>query len=93
MRLYSISQLANRGPDHAALSSFPFIYLPLFVALQKSDKTPDDFTVGTVVARWVVETILYKVIMSVVIGAVVGTAARWMLAKAWRQHMVDRDFL
>ncbi|KAF7721326.1 hypothetical protein EC973_004870 [Apophysomyces ossiformis] len=61
---------------------FPFLFLAIFLIAEDN--------VGTAVGKWVYETCLFQIVLSVIIGIVVGWVARKILQWSERNHLIDK---
>ncbi|KAI8366074.1 Sodium/hydrogen exchanger family-domain-containing protein [Radiomyces spectabilis] len=61
---------------------FPFLFLAIFLLGEDS--------VGKAVGKWVYETCLFQILLSCVIGVVVGWVARKILQWSERHHLIDK---
>ncbi|EIW72414.1 hypothetical protein TREMEDRAFT_36687 [Tremella mesenterica DSM 1558] len=69
---------------------FPFLYIGLYLMLIK---TPDHpmHSVGGAIAEWIYNVILYQILLSVVIGAIIGFVARKILKFAEARSLIDHE--
>ncbi|KAG0164700.1 hypothetical protein DFQ28_009919 [Apophysomyces sp. BC1034] len=61
---------------------FPFLFLAIFLIAEDN--------VGTAIGKWVYETCLFQILLSVIIGVVVGWVARKILQWSERHHLIDK---
>ncbi|KAI9249536.1 Sodium/hydrogen exchanger family-domain-containing protein [Sporodiniella umbellata] len=61
---------------------FPFLFLALFLISEKS--------VGAAIGKWIYLTCLFQILLSCVIGLVVGYIARIILQWSERNHFIDK---
>ncbi|KAI8089555.1 Sodium/hydrogen exchanger family-domain-containing protein [Halteromyces radiatus] len=61
---------------------FPFLFLALFLINEDS--------VGTAIGKWVYITVLFQIVLSCVIGAVVGWVACKVLQWSEKKHLIDK---
>ncbi|KAG9104089.1 hypothetical protein FRC06_005572 [Ceratobasidium sp. 370] len=72
---------------------YPFIFLPLLSIMARSSEefhAPNRHLSG-VIARWIYETWLYQVTLSVVLGLLIGWIARKSLRWCEERQMLDED--
>ncbi|KAG8742828.1 hypothetical protein FRC10_000874 [Ceratobasidium sp. 414] len=72
---------------------YPFIFLPLLSIMARSSEefnAPNRHLSG-VIARWIYETWLYQVTLSVVLGLIIGWIARKSLRWCEERQMLDED--
>lgn len=68
---------------------YPFLYLALYLVFRH---TPDHSgSLGHAVWTWFYEIVIYEILLSVVIGAVIGYSFRKLLRLAERKDLVDHD--
>ncbi|KAI8329209.1 Cation/H+ exchanger, partial [Chlamydoabsidia padenii] len=61
---------------------FPFLYLAIFLI--------NEDNVGTAIGKWIYITLLFQILLSCVIGAVVGWVACKLLQWSERKHLIDK---
>ncbi|KAI9483169.1 MAG: Sodium/hydrogen exchanger family-domain-containing protein [Benjaminiella poitrasii] len=61
---------------------FPFLFLALFLI--------SEHNVGTAIGKWIYITLLFQILLSCVIGLVVGYIARKILQWSERNHLIDK---
>ncbi|CEP10045.1 hypothetical protein [Parasitella parasitica] len=61
---------------------FPFLFLALFLISEPN--------VGTAIGKWIYITLLFQIVLSCVIGLVVGWVARKILQWSERNHLIDK---
>ncbi|GAA6037193.1 hypothetical protein JCM8097_008780 [Rhodosporidiobolus ruineniae] len=66
---------------------YPFLFIAIFL-MQRNGK---DGSIGAAVQHWVVTTWIYQILVSVVIGAVVGYIARKTLKYAHRRNFINHE--
>ncbi|KAI7902112.1 Sodium/hydrogen exchanger family-domain-containing protein [Cokeromyces recurvatus] len=62
---------------------FPFLFLAIFLISEDS--------VGTAVGKWIYITWLFQIILSCVIGVIVGYVARRLLYYSEKHHLIDKQ--
>ncbi|KEP54571.1 transporter, monovalent cation:proton antiporter-2 (CPA2) family protein [Rhizoctonia solani 123E] len=72
---------------------YPFIFLPLFAIMARSSEEFDapNRHLSGIIARWIYQTWLYEVALSVVLGLLIGWVARKSLRWCEEHHMLDED--
>ncbi|KAG9101754.1 hypothetical protein FS749_003829 [Ceratobasidium sp. UAMH 11750] len=72
---------------------YPFIFLPLLSIMARSSQEFDapNRHLSGVIARWIYETWLYQVTLSVVLGLLIGWIARKSLRWCEERQMLDED--
>lgn len=68
---------------------YPFLFLPLY--LMRYVTGPGQHFGGRAMEQWVVETLVYQIVLGTVYGAVVGWVAKECLHWAERKKYVDRE--
>jgi NhaP-type Na+/H+ or K+/H+ antiporter len=61
---------------------FPFLFLALFLISEPN--------VGTAIGKWIYITLLFQIVLSCIIGLVVGWVARKILQWSERNHLIDK---
>lgn len=74
--LLSVESGANDG------LGFPFLMLPIYLKL---------WPVGKALQHWFLHTWLYEISLSIVIGVVVGFAAKFLLEQSEKRKLIDND--
>ncbi|QRV79444.1 Sodium/hydrogen exchanger family [Ceratobasidium sp. AG-Ba] len=72
---------------------YPFIFLPLFFIMARSDEEfygPNRHLSG-IIGRWIYETWLYQIVLSVILGLLIGWVARKSLRWCEERRMLDED--
>ncbi|GAB1525016.1 hypothetical protein RhiTH_008172 [Rhizoctonia solani] len=72
---------------------YPFIFLPLLMIMARSSEEfhGPNRSLSGVIARWIYETWLYQIVLSVVLGLLIGWVARKSLRWCEERHMLDED--
>ncbi|KAH8929121.1 hypothetical protein BT69DRAFT_1346092 [Atractiella rhizophila] len=79
--------LAESGANDGL--GYPFIFCALFlIKHQKPDGTHD---IGASIADWVVTTWIYQIVVSVVMGVLIGFLARISLKEAEKRRFIDQE--
>lgn len=77
--LLSAESAANDG------LGLTFLYIPLYLSR---------FTLpGNGIGYWILNVVIYQVLLSVLIGALIGTASRYFLFHAQRRNWIDKESL
>ncbi|CAH7683973.1 Sodium/hydrogen exchanger family-domain-containing protein [Phakopsora pachyrhizi] len=66
-------------------AAFPFLYLAMFILLR------EESSVGRAIGSWFLLVILYQILLGILIGTVIGVAARKTLKFCKRRSMIDRE--
>ncbi|ORZ12352.1 Cation/H+ exchanger, partial [Absidia repens] len=61
---------------------FPFLFLAIFLL--------NEDTVGTAIGKWIYITLLFQILLSCIIGAVVGWLACKLLQWSKKRHLIDK---
>jgi NhaP-type Na+/H+ or K+/H+ antiporter len=61
---------------------FPFLFLALWLINEDS--------VGTAIGKWIYLTLLFQIVLSCIIGLVVGYVARKLLQWSEKHHLIDK---
>ncbi|KAK8866002.1 hypothetical protein IAR55_001153 [Kwoniella newhampshirensis] len=80
--------LAESGANDGL--GFPFLFIGLYLILIHEASHPWH-TVGGAVGEWVYNIVLYQVVLSCIIGAIVGYVARKVLKFARRKQLIDHE--
>lgn len=72
---------------------YPFIFLPLFAIMARSSEefNGPNRELSGIIARWIYETWLHEVTLSIVLGLLIGWVARKSLRWCEERHMLDED--
>jgi len=72
---------------------YPFIFLPLFAIMARSSEEFDgpNRNLSGIIARWIYETWLYEVALSIVLGLIIGWVARKSLRWCEERRLLDED--
>ncbi|KAG8691500.1 hypothetical protein FRC11_002686 [Ceratobasidium sp. 423] len=72
---------------------YPFVFLPLFAIMARSSEEFEgpNRNLSGIIARWIYDTWLYEVTLSVVLGLLIGWVARKSLRWCEEHHMLDED--
>ncbi|CAE6514254.1 unnamed protein product [Rhizoctonia solani] len=72
---------------------YPFVFLPLFAIMARSSEEFDapNRNLSGIIARWIYETWLYQIALSVVLGFLIGWVARKSLRWCEKRQMLDED--
>lgn len=72
---------------------YPFIFLPLFFIMANSAEEFDgpNRHISGVIGRWIYETWLYQIVLSIILGLAIGWIARKSLRWCEERRMLDED--
>lgn len=72
---------------------YPFIFLPLFFIMARSTEEFDgpNRHISGIIGRWIYETWLYQIVLSVILGLAIGWIARKSLRWCEERKMLDED--
>ncbi|ORX36017.1 Sodium/hydrogen exchanger family-domain-containing protein [Kockovaella imperatae] len=69
---------------------YPFLYIPLYLILIHERSHPWH-TVGGAVLEWFYNIVLYEIVLSCIIGAIIGYVARKVLRFSEERHLIDHE--
>ncbi|KAJ9107426.1 hypothetical protein QFC21_000877 [Naganishia friedmannii] len=69
---------------------FPFLYMGIYLILRQTPSHPVH-TIGGAIGEWAYNILLYQILLSVLIGGVIGYVARVTLKWAEQRDLVDHD--
>ncbi|GMK58956.1 hypothetical protein CspeluHIS016_0603980 [Cutaneotrichosporon spelunceum] len=69
---------------------FPFMFIPLLLILRYEPGNPVS-TAGGVIGQWFCDIVIYQIVVSVVLGIVIGYLARKLLRLAEKHHLIEHE--